>query len=166
MKTKISAALISLWAFLTPIEVAMILLIAVIFVDTLVKLISLKFIAIREKRAYREVFHSKMLRRGYIFKVAGYAFLAGPLFPLDYYMLTPFVEGAIKAFGYSFTIPTQALFTNGLLIIFCLIELASINENWFDITGNNILKAVWKTVKKIRQSVEGVSDLYKNVKKD
>jgi hypothetical protein len=166
MKAKISTALIGLWAFLTPIELAMILLIVVIGVDTLVKLISLKVIAVKEKRAYREVFHSKIMRRGYIFKLAGYAFLAGPLFPLDYYMLTPFVQGAIKAFGYSFTIPTQALFTNGLLIIFCLIELSSINENWFDITGNNILKSVWTTVKKIRQSVEGVSDLYKNVKKD
>ena len=166
MKSKFSAAVVSLLAFLAPIELAIILLISVIFVDTLVKLISLKFIAIREKRAYRDVFHSKMLRRGYIFKVAGYAFLAGPLFPLDYYMLTPFVQGLIHAFGYSFTVPTTAMFTNGLLIIFCLIELASINENWFDLTGNNILKGVWTTVKKIRQSVEGVSDLYKNVKKN
>ena len=166
MKAKLSTVLLSLFAFLTPIEVGIILLITVIFVDTLVKLISLKFIAVKEKRAYREVFHSKMLRRGYIFKVAGYAFLAGPLFPLDFYMLTPFIEGVIKAFGYPFIIPTQALFTNSLLIIFCLIELSSINENWFDITGNNMLKGVWTTVKKIRQGVEGISDLYKKIKKD
>lgn len=165
MKSKFSAVVVSLLAFLAPIELAIILLISVIFVDTLVKLISLKFIAIREKKEYRDVFYSKMLRRGYIFKVAGYAFLAGPLFPLDYYMLTPFVQGAITAFGYSFIVPTTAMFTNGLLIIFCLIELASINENWFDLTGNNILKGVWTTVKKIRQSVEEVSDFYKNVKK-
>lgn len=164
MKAKVTTAIIGLWAFFAPVQVATICLFAMIFIDTIVKLISLRTIAISEKKTYRQIFHSKMLRRGYIFKAAGYAFLAGPLFPLDYYLLTPFVQGVIKAIGYSFTVPTQAIFTNGLLIIFCLIELASINENWFDITGNNMFKSVWKTVVKIRKGVQGISDLYKEVK--
>lgn len=164
MKAKVTTALIGIWAFFAPVELAIISLFTMIFIDTIVKLISLRTLAKEEKKTYREVFRSKMLRRGYIFKAAGYAFLAGPLFPLDFYILTPFVQGTIKALGYSFTIPTQAIFTNGLLIIFCLIEFASINENWFDLTGNNMLRSVFKTVKSIRRSVQSISDLYKNVK--
>lgn len=165
MKAKITTALIGVWAFFAPIEIAIISLFTMIFIDTVVKLISLKTIAKKENKTYGEIFHSKMLRRGYIFKAAGYAFLAGPLFPLDFYILTPFVQGTVYFLGYDVESPSPALFTNGLLIIFCLIEFASINENWFDITGNNILKAVWKTVKRIRQSVQNVSDVYKDIKK-
>lgn len=164
MKARLTTALIGFWSFFAPVQVAIISLFAMIFIDTVVKLISLKAVATKENKTYRQIFHSKMLRRGYIFKAAGYGFLAGPLFPLDFYILTPFIQGTIKALGYSFTIPTQAVFTNGLLIIFCLIEFASINENWFDISGNNILRSVFRTVKRIRQTVESASDFYKNVK--
>ena len=165
MKAKLTTALIGFWAFIAPIELAIISLFTMIFIDTIVKLISLRSLAKEENKTYREIFKSKMLRRGYIFKAAGYAFLAGPLFPLDFYILTPFIEGTIKVLGYPFTIPTEAVFTNGLLIIFCLIEFSSINENWFDLTGNNMLKTVFKTVKAIRRNVQSVSDLYKDVKK-
>lgn len=164
MKTKFATVIIGIWAFIAPIQIAIISLFTMIFIDTLVKLISLKILSKKEGKAYREVFLSKMLRRGYIFKTAGYAFLAGPLFPLDYYILTPFLQGVIEAVGHSFVIPTTAVFTNGLLIIFCLIEFASINENWFDISGNNIMKTVWVIVKRIRRGVQSVSDLYKDMK--
>lgn len=164
MKGKIMTMLIAAISFFAPIQFSAICLMTIIFIDTLVKLISLKTIAIETKRPYRDVFKSKLLRRGYIFKAAGYFFLAGPLFPLDYFVLTPFVQGSLNALGYAIQMPTAAIFTNLLLIIFCLIELASINENWFDITGNNMLKSVFTTVKKIRAGVENVSDLYKNIK--
>ena len=39
-----------------------------------------------------------------------------------------------------------------------------INENWFDLTGNNIFKSVFKVVKTIRGGIEKVSDTYKNIK--
>jgi hypothetical protein len=105
-----------------------------------------------------------LLRRGYIFKGAGYYIFAGAVFPLDYYGFTPFVQGLLKATGYSITIPTQAIFTNALLYIFAIIELSSINENWFDLTGNNIFKSVLRVVKTIRGSLEKISDTYKNIK--
>jgi len=164
MKTKLTLLILSLFSFFAPIEMCAILLMTIIFIDTIVKLISLKKIACVEGRKYRDVFKSKLLRRGYIFKAAGYYIFAGALFPLDYYALTPFTNGVIKALGHSFAVPTQAVYTNFLLCIFAIIELSSINENWFDITGNNMLKSVFSTVKKIRGTIEKVSDTYKNIK--
>ena len=144
--------------------VSLIILMGIIFLDTIVKLISLKKIASVDGRKYRDVFESKMLRRGYIFKAAGYYILAFAIFPLDFYGLTPFTVSVIKGLGYTFVIPTTALFTNILLCIFALIEFSSINENWFDISGNNILKSVFGVVKKIRSTVTQVSDTYKDIK--
>ena len=164
MKEKITLLVVGVGAVFAPVELCAVLLMFVIFIDTVVKLISLKKIACTEKRKYRDVFKSKLLRRGYIFKAAGYYIFAGALFPLDYYALTPFSNGAIKALGYSLTLPTTAIYTNLLLCIFALIELASINENWFDITGNNMLKSVFDIVKKIRGTIEKISDTYKNIK--
>ena len=61
-------------------------------------------------------------------------------------------------------ITTSAIFTNILLGIFSIIELASINENWFDITGNNVLKKTCDTVKKLRKGLKEASDTYKDIK--
>ena len=134
--------------------------------DTIVKVISLKIISKREERLFRDVFKSKMLRKGYIYKGAGYFLFAGAIFPLDYYMLTPFLEGLIKFLSWNLIIPTTAVFTNLLLIIFCIIEIASINENWFDISGNNIFKSVYNTVKMIRGGIESTVSFVKNTKND
>ncbi len=164
MKTKITLLTLSLFSFFAPIELCAILLMFVIFIDTIVKLISIKKIACDEGKKYREVFKSKILRRGYIFKAAGYYILAGALFPLDYYAFTPFSNGVLKALGYDFIVPTQAVYTNILLCIFAMIELSSINENWFDITGNNMLKSVFGVVKKIRGTIEKISETYKDIK--
>lgn len=164
MKTKITLLTLSLFSVFAPIALCAILLMFIIFIDTIVKLVSIKKIACVENRKYRDVFKSKILRRGYIFKAAGYYLLAIAVFPLDYYMLTPFIIGLIKALGFTFVIPSTAILTNGILCIFSIIELSSINENWFDITGNNILNTVFKTVKKLRSGIEAVSDTYKNIK--
>jgi hypothetical protein len=78
------------------------------------------------------------------------------VFPLDFYMLTPFTKGFMQYLSIEYIVVTNAIFTNILLIIFCIIELASINENWFDISGNNILKSVKDTVVIIRDAINGV----------
>lgn len=165
MKTKLITSFLALIAFFAPIYLLIIILMGIIFVDTIVKLISLRTIAKKEGRLYKDVFKSKMLRQGYIYKTAGYVFVAIPLFPLDYFGLTPFVYKIIDFLGYGSIDLSKAIFTNGILIIFCLIEIASINENWFDISGNNILRTVWKTVKNIRSTIEATAALYKDVKK-
>jgi len=165
MKTKLITSALALIAFFAPIELLIIILMGIIFVDTIVKLISLKIIANRNNRPYRDVFKSRMLRLGYIYKTAGYLFVALPLFPLDYYGLTPFIYKLIDFFGYGSIDLSKAILTNALLMIFCLMEISSINENWFDITGNNILKAVWTTVKSIRKGIETAAALYKDAKK-
>lgn len=163
MKTKLITFLIALSAMWAPVELSAICLFLTIGVDTIVKLISLWYISKREKKPYKAVFKSKMLRRGYMFKLAGYAFVAIPLLPLDFYLLTPFVSSILKSTGYDIIL-NKALFTNGILIIFTLIEISSINENWFDITGNNMLKAVFTIVKKIRGVVESAASTYRNMK--
>jgi hypothetical protein len=63
-----------------------------------------------------------------------------------------------------YIVVTKAIFTNLLLIIFCIIELASINENWFDISGNNILKSVKDTVVVLRDSINNVTDFISRTK--
>jgi len=163
MKSKLTIFLIALSAMWAPVELSAICLFLTIGVDTIVKLISLWYISKREKRPYKDVFQSKMLRRGYMFKLAGYAFVALPLLPLDYYLLTPFVSSLLNSAGYDIIL-NKAVFTNGILIIFSLIEISSINENWFDITGNNMLNAVFTIVKKIRGAVESAASTYRNIK--
>lgn len=164
MKEKITIFIVACMSILAPVELSVICLMGIIFIDTIVKLISLKYIANKDGRKYRDVFRSKMLRRGYIFKSLGYAFLVVPLFPLDYYVLTPFLSTIIDFLDYKIVL-NAAIFTNGLLIIFAIIELASINENWFDISGNNVLSGVWLTVKKIRRAAESVAETYRDIKK-
>ena len=55
--------------------------------------------------------------------------------------------------------------TNCLLIIFSLIELGSINENWVDISGNNVLKSVYVTVAKIKKVIAENVNFLKGIKK-
>ena len=149
---------------IAPIELCIIILMGIMGIDTLVKLISIKVTCKKDNRYFRDVFKSRMLRQGYIYKGAGYLIFAGAIYPLDYFMLTPFVELSTKLIGWSVVIPTKAIFTNLLLVIFSIIELSSINENWFDITGNNILKSVFKTVKNIRYGVESTVSFIRKTK--
>jgi hypothetical protein len=142
--------------FISPIELSIILLMGAMGVDTIVKLVSLKIQSKRDGRRYMDVFASKMLRKGYILKGSGYLLFALAVFPLDFYMLTPFTKGFMQYLSIEYIVVTKAIFTNILLIIFCIIELASINENWFDISGNNILKSVKETVVILRDAINGV----------
>ena len=164
MKTKITLGILALSSFFAPIEIMAIVLMFIIFVDTVVKLISLRKIAKETKRKYRDVFKSRILRQGYIYKSLGYYITAGVVFPLDYYALTPFINGLLKFLNFDFIIAVPAILTNILLGLFSIIELASINENWFDITGNNVLRKTCNTVKKLRKGLKDVSDTYKDIK--
>jgi hypothetical protein len=164
MRTNITLAVLTISSFFAPIQIMVIVLMFIIFVDTIVKLVSLRKIAKESNRKYREVFKSRILRQGYIYKSLGYYIAAGVVFPLDYYALTPFLNGLLEFTGFSFVISVPAILTNILLGIFSLIELASINENWFDITGNNILSKTFDTVKKLRKGLKDASDTYKDIK--
>ena len=164
MKTKITLGIFAISSFFAPIEIMAIVLMFIIFVDTVVKLISLRKIAKETKRKYRDVFKSRILRQGYIYKSLGYYITAGVVFPLDYYALTPFINGLLKFLNFDFIIAVPAILTNILLGLFSIIELASINENWFDITGNNVLRKTCNTVKKLRKGLKDVSDTYKDIK--
>lgn len=164
MRTKISLWVLGISSFFAPVELMAIILMFIIFIDTVVKLISLKKIAKESNRKYREVFKSKILRQGYVYKALGYYIAAGAIFPLDYYALTPFANGMLSFLNFSFIITTPAIFTNILLGIFSIIELASINENWFDITGNNVLKKSCETVRKLKKSLKDFSDFHKEIK--
>ena len=159
------AILLGALAVFAPIQLSIIVLMGMIFVDTFVKLISLKKISVNEERGFFDVFSSKMLRQGYIYKSAGYFILALALFPLDYFFLTPFICHIIEYTGIGLDFMTKALLTNGLLIIFSMIELGSINENWIDISGNNLLKGVRVTVLKIKNVLIESINFFKGIKK-
>jgi len=164
MRTNITLAVLTITSFFAPIQLMVMVLMFIIFVDTVIKLISLRKIARETNRKYREVFKSRILRQGYIYKALGYYITAGVVFPLDYYALTPFLNGLLDFLGFSFIISVPAILTNILLGIFSLIELASINENWFDITGNNILNKTFSTIKRLRKVLKDTSDTYKDIK--
>lgn len=164
MMKKIIFLVSMVFAFFSPIELCTIILMGVIFLDTIVKMFALRVIAKRENRLFKDVFESKMLRKGYIVKSLGYFIFALAVFPLDYYMLTPFTKKLLSFLEYIIEIPTKAIFTNLLLCIFTLMEISSINENWFDITGNNILSKAFKIVKKIREVLSSTAELFKSVK--
>lgn len=164
MKTNLTLGILAISSFFAPIEIMVLILMFIIFVDTIVKLISLRTIAKQTKRKYRDVFKSRILRQGYVYKALGYYITAGVVFPLDYYALTPFANSLLDFLGFSFVISVPAILTNILLGIFSIIELASINENWFDITGNNVLRKTCDTVKKLRKGLKDVSDTYKDIK--
>jgi hypothetical protein len=158
--------LVGIFGVFAPIELCVIILMIVMGIDTLVKLFAIKRIAKRTGRKYNDVFESKVLRTGYIYKAAGYLILAGAIFPIDFYFLTPFLQKGIDMFAssYHITILTTALFTNLLLIIFSLIEVSSINENWIDITGNNMLSKVFAMVKRIRGGIQETASFIKTTK--
>ena len=137
-----------------------------IFVDTVVKLISLNKIAQETNRKYNEVFKSRILRLGYLYKTAGYFIMVAVIFPIDYYALTPFIAAMLKIFNLQALVITPALCTNILLAMLCLMEVSSINENWFDISKNNILKSVSNSFNRIRKTVKTVTSAYKETKED
>lgn len=167
MKNIIFYLTITITTLLAPIELVCLVLMFIMGIDTVVKILSLHTISRKEKRPFRDLYKSRIARKGYFLKVVGYLIMIIPILPLDVYFLTPFALKSAATLGYDLgKILTPALFTNGLLVIFCLIELSSINENWFDFSGNNIFSEVYKMLKKIKSAVLNASSFYKKIKND
>jgi hypothetical protein len=166
MKTNIIFFLSAMFSFFAPIQMLVLILMFTILVDTIFKLISLKKIAEETNRKYKDVFKSKILRLGYIHKTAGYLVMAAVIFPIDYYALTPFISAMLKVFNLQILNISPAICTNVLLAILCLMEVSSINENWFDISKNNVLTSVSNSFNKIRKNIKSVSSAYKETKDD
>jgi hypothetical protein len=155
-----------MFSFFAPIQMLVLILMFVILIDTVVKLISLNKIAEETNRKYKDVFKSKILRHGYLYKTAGYLIMVAVIFPIDYYALTPFISAMLTVFNLQALVMSSALCTNVLLAILCLMEVSSINENWFDISKNNILKSVSNSFNKIRKTIKTVTSAYKETKDD
>ena len=166
MKTNLIFFFSAMFSFFAPIQMLVLILMFVILVDTVVKLISLKKIAQETKRKYKDIFKSKILRHGYLYKTAGYLIIVAVIFPIDYYALTPFISAMLKVFNLQVLVMSSALCTNILLAILCLMEVSSINENWFDISKNNILTSVSNSFNKIRKNIKTVTSAYKETKDD
>jgi len=166
MKTNIIFFFSAMLSFFAPIQMLVLILMFVILVDTIVKLISIKKIAEETNRKYKDIFKSKILRLGYLYKTAGYFIMVAVIFPIDYYALTPFISAMLKVFNLQALVMSSALCTNILLAILCLMEVSSINENWFDISKNNILTSVSNSFHKIRKNIKTVTSAYKETKDD
>jgi hypothetical protein len=166
MKTNLILFFATMFSFFAPIQMLVLILMFVILVDTVVKLISLNKIAQETNRKYKDVFKSKILRHGYLYKTAGYLIMVAVIFPIDYYALTPFISAMLTVFNLQALVMSSALCTNILLAILCLMEVSSINENWFDISKNNILTSVSNSFNRIRKTVKTVTSAYKETKDD
>ena len=166
MKTNLILFFATMFSFFAPIQMLVLILMFVILIDTVVKLISLNKIAQETNRKYKDVFKSKILRHGYLYKTAGYLIMVAVIFPIDYYALTPFISAMLKVFNLQALVITPAICTNVLLAILCLMEVSSINENWFDISKNNILKSVSNSFNRIKKTIKTVTSAYKDTKDD
>ena len=166
MKTNLIFFFSAMFSFFAPIQMLVLILMFTIFVDTVVKLISLNKIAQETNRKYKDVFKSRILRLGYLYKTAGYFIMVLVIFPIDYYALTPFISAMLKVFNLQVLIVSPAICTNILLAILCLMEVSSINENWFDISKNNILKSVSNSFNRIKKTIKTVTSAYKDTKDD
>ena len=166
MKTNLILFFATMFSFFAPIQMLVLILMFVILIDTVVKLISLNKIAQETNRKYKDVFKSRILRLGYLHKTAGYLVMAGVIFPIDYYALTPFISAMLKVFNLQALVISPAICTNILLAILCLMEISSINENWFDISKNNILKSVSNSFNRIKKTIKTVTSAYKDTKDD
>ena len=166
MKTNLIFFFSAMFSFFAPIQMLVLILMFVILIDTIVKLISLNKIAQETNRKYKDVFKSKILRHGYLYKTAGYLIMVAVIFPIDYYALTPFISAMLKVFNLQVLIVSPAICTNILLAILCLMEISSINENWFDISKNNILKSVSNSFNRIKKTIKTVTSAYKDTKDD
>lgn len=170
MKTNIIiTSMLGVISFFLPIAIPSLILMLFICTDTIVKLFALKTIAVKENKRYLDVFQSKTLRKKFILKSLGYLTLIVPIAVLDIYLLTPFLHWVLNYY-WQIVMSTQidfihAMFTNMLLIIFCLMELSSINENWDLLSGNNIFESVKKTIINIRGGISHVVDFIVETKK-
>lgn len=155
----------SVFSFFAPIAVTICILMGFILVDTLMKVGSIYFIAKREDRKFFDVFKSKILRVKFILKSLGYMALAFPVAILDIKIITPTIKWALENFT-KYTVPTEALTANVLIVIFCLMELSSINENWNVITRVNLFKSVSKVTIKVRDIIISIMSFFKSIKSD
>lgn len=162
MKTYITLILISILSFYAPIALCVVLLMGMIFLDTIVKVMSLYTVAKKDNRPYFDVFKSEILRKKFVLKSIGYMILAVPVATLDILILSPSLEWFLCQY-YDFKVPVEAIFSNFLLIIFCFMELSSVNENWNVLSGTNIFKSAFKVVKKIRVALAEAARIKKEI---
>lgn len=153
-------------SFFAPIATTICALMGFILVDTLTRLISIYFITKRKNRKFEDVFDSKTLRVKFILKSLGYMVLALSVSVIDIKVITPTIKWFLENFYSNITIPTQALASNVLIIIFCFMELSSINENWNMIAKIDLFKSVSKIVVKTRDFIIDVIGFFKSIKSD
>lgn len=167
MKTFLSAWFVGIIAVFAPIQISFLLLALMMLLDTLVKIYSIYKISKTEGRSFWDIFDSSILRKGYLQKGLGYYLFAIAILPLDYFFITPFTKVLLDyAIDYDFSpYINDALYTNGLLIIFCFIELGSINENWRIVTGNNLFSKVREILVNFKKLVFENINFLKNLKK-
>lgn len=158
--------LTGLMSYFAPIGLTICMLMGFILIDTLVKVFSIFIISRREKRPFFDIFKSKILRAKFILKSFGYFILAVSVAWIDIELITPTIKWVLENFYNGLTIPTEALMANILIIIFCFMELSSINENYNVITRVDLFKKVSKIVIKTRDFIIDVMSFFKNLKTD
>lgn len=164
MKAYLILLLTTVFSFFAPISFTIVVLMGMILIDTIVKLFSLRTLAKSQNRKYLDVFESEILRKRFILKSLGYLLLCLPVSALDIFAITPSINWFLST-SFDITIPTKAVTSNILILLFCFMELSSINENWNTLTGNDLFKAVIKATKKVRTIISYVIDVKNIIKK-
>ena len=95
MKTSITLTLVTILSLFAPISLCIILLMGVIFLDTIVKLLSLITVAKESNRRYLDVFESEILRKKFVLKSIGYMILVVPVATLDILVLSPALDWVV-----------------------------------------------------------------------
>lgn len=165
MKTSIILLMTTIISFFAPVGITIGILFGFILLDTLVKIVSLKVLAKRENKSFFDLFLSRTLRTKFILKSMGYLVMAIPVTVLDIYILTPTLKTVTDVFFTNLIIPTDAFFGNILVIIFCAMELYSVNENWNVISKVDLFKKVSQTAIIIREKIGKIIDFIQELKR-
>jgi hypothetical protein len=139
----------SIFAFLWlgPIHGLIVFILIAIGVDTLMGRKAAKTIAIRDGADVRLAVTSKKTRHGFVSKVATYIGILILTLFLDKVLLNDLL---IYFFS---TFPIQFVITKGLGVILLLIELDSIDEKNYIITGKSFKQIIRAKVKKIKELI-------------
>lgn len=165
MKTLLTIMATTTLSFFAPIGITIVILLGFILLDTIVKIASLYAISKREQIRFMDIFLSKTLRVKFVLKSLGYLVLIIPITIMDILVLTPALTIVLEAFFSHIYIPTDALFANILVVIFCGMELYSVNENWDVISNVNLFKRVSEFALKIRRKINTVVEFIQELKR-
>ena len=153
IKTKLLIVLMSIYIFLAPIHILILLVGAFIILDTIAGRWAAKRIAIKNGKNVRLAVTSKKTRKGLLGKMLSYQIAVILLFIIDDYLL----HDIIKYFWSDF--PVDYIITKLAGFILILIEVDSMDEKYYMVTGKRFKEIIRKKIKSTRSIISSTKEI-------